>query len=270
MMGIGNIYNFKNSIRHFITIDSIEVPFKIEEIEIGNLSYTEPINFRVRKEDNKYRMLRIPNILNFFCAYERFKNYKDFFNPDNMDSRKRLVPNLNTGDFATGVYDLQLENDFHQLCIYDNLIKLDIKSYYGRIYAHHFEFENLGDEKYLTNLNLGNTNGLIMGNYISLYFAEKYSKKISDKIKEALVKNKIECDFSYFSDDFYFFCNKVDNERIIHIFDMVLEEYQLERKSGKIEIWTYLEYNSHHLIEKYWKKIISNSKFRYNEEKKEK
>ncbi|WP_243186714.1 hypothetical protein [Clostridium intestinale] len=267
VMTIGNIYNFKNTIRHFIEIDNIRVPFNIDEINIDYLSYTEPINFRVRKEDTKHRILRIPNVLNFLCAYERFKNYENFSDTSNMDIHKRLVPNIHTGDFATGVYDSQLEDDFQQLCIYDNLIKLDIKSYYGRIYAHHIEFEVLGDEKYLTNLNHGNTNGLIMGNYISLYFAEKYSKKISDKIQVAIDASNIDCKFSYFSDDFYFFCNKEDNNKIIHIFDMILEEYQLERKDGKIEKWTYLDYNNHHLIEKYWKKIISNSRFRYNDEK---
>ncbi|MDK0576873.1 hypothetical protein P5F02_07525 [Clostridium perfringens] len=266
---IDNIYNFKNTIRHFISIENIEVPFSIENIEIEELSYTEPINFRVRKNENQYRMLRIPNILNFICAYEKFENYKHFSNTSFMDEHKRLVPNLYTGDFATGVYDSQLEDDLYKLCIYDNLIKLDIKSYYGRIYAHHIEFENIGDEKYLTNLNQGNTNGLIMGNYLSLYFAEKYSKKISDKIKIALEERGIDCEFSYFSDDFYFFCNKLDNEKIICIFDMVLEEFLLERKRGDVEIYEYLDYSDINLIEKYWKKIISNSKYRFREDREE-
>ena len=101
-------------------------------------------------------MLKIPNILNFICAYERFKSYDSFEDTSNMDERKRLVPNVEIGDFATGTYDFWLEEDFKLLCIYDNLIKLDIKSYYGRIYTHHIKFENSGDENYLTNLNLGN------------------------------------------------------------------------------------------------------------------
>ncbi|WP_010240078.1 hypothetical protein [Clostridium arbusti] len=265
-MEINNFYNFKNTIRYFLNINNINYPFENGEIKIENLAWTQPMNFRVRKEDNKYRILKIPNILNFICSYERFKSCEDFLDTSKMDTHKRLVPNLDTGDFAAGVYDLQLENDFQELCIYDNLMKLDIKSYYGRIYTHDIKFENTGDENYLTNLNTGNTNGLIMGNYISLYFAEKYLKQISNEIQQNLDEVKIDCSFSYFSDDFYFFCNKKDNQKIINVFDAVLEKYDLERNDGKIELWTYLEYNNYNLVEKYWKKIISECKSRYVEE----
>ncbi|NKF08730.1 hypothetical protein J1C67_01920 [Clostridium gasigenes] len=264
-MEINNFYNFKNSIRHFFNIDNMDFPFEIDEIKIENLTWTEPINFRVRKENNKYRTLKMPNILNFICAYECFKDYEHFLDTSKIDKRKRLVPNLDTGDFATGIYDVYLENDFQKLCIYDNLLKLDIKSYYERIYTHHIEFKEQEDERYLSNLNLGNTNGLIMGNYISLYFAEKYSKEISDEIQNRLEKAQIDCSFSYFSDDFYFFCNRKDNQKIINLFNIALERYNLERNDGKVEIWTYLEYNEYHLIEKYWKKIIYECKSRYNQ-----
>ena len=264
---INSFYNFKNSIKHFIDIDKINFTFENDEIDKEKLSWTEPINFRIRKENNKYRMLKIPNILNFICAYEKFKNYDSFENTSNMDERKRLVPNIETGDFATGTYDFWLEEDFKWLCIYDNLIKLDIKSYYGRIYTHHIKFENSGDENYLTNLNLGNTNGLIMSNYISLYFAEKYSKEISNDINNMLIKKNIDCRFSYFSDDFYFFCNEKDNQKVIDIFDKVLEKYDLERNNAKLEIWNYMDYNNYNLVEKYWKKVISDSKARFNKNK---
>ncbi|WP_308780128.1 hypothetical protein [uncultured Clostridium sp.] len=263
---MNNFYNFKNAIRHFICIDMIDFPFEDNEISIEKLSWTEPINFRIKKENDKYRILKIPNILNFICAYEKFKSYNNFTNTSNLDGHKRLVPNVETGDFATGSYDFRLEEDFKLLSIYDNLIKLDIKSFYGRIYTHHIEFENSEDERYITNLNLGNTNGLIMSNYISLYFAEKYLKEISNIINEKLHNENIDCSFSYFSDDFYFFCNKKDNQKIIDIFDKVLEKYDLERNSAKIELWDYMEYNNYNLTEKYWRKIISESKARFNEE----
>ena len=38
-------------------------------------------------------------------------------------------------------------------------------------------------ERYLSNLNCGETNGLLMGNYISLYFAEKKLSEISHLIE---------------------------------------------------------------------------------------
>ncbi|HDR4898578.1 TPA: hypothetical protein QCR38_000745 [Bacillus cereus] len=264
---LNNLYNFKNSVRHFLDINNVRFPTPVNDIDILDLAWTQPINFRVRKEDNKYRTLKLPNILNFSCAYNRFKDASNFLDTSKIDPRKRLVPNTVTGDFATGVYDEQLEKDFEQLCIFDNLIKLDIKSYYERIYTHDIDFENSGDENYLTNLNSGNTNGLIMGNYISLYFAEKYLKNISDDINDRLSEEGIECSFSYFSDDFYFFCNEKDNEIIVRIFDTVLEKYNLERNDGKIEVWTYLTYNNYQLSEKYWKKIISDCKNRFDENK---
>ncbi|ARK21171.1 hypothetical protein [Sporosarcina ureae] len=266
-MKINNFYNFKNPIRHFLNINNVTFPTNIEDIKIKDLSWTEPINFRVRKEDNKYRTLKMPNILNFFCAYHTFKDSSNFLDIHNIDPRKRLVPNLDTGDFVTGVYDEQLERDFQMLSTYDNLLKLDIKSYYDRIYTHDLIFENSVDESFLTNLNMGNTNGLIMGNYISLYFAEKYLKRISEEIQERLRVDQIDCYFSYFSDDFYFFCNKNDKGNIIKIFDLVLEKYNFERNEGKIEVWTYLRYNDYHLSEKYWKKIISDCKSRYQEDR---
>ena len=86
-------------------------------------------------------------------------------------AHKRLSANVEIGDFESGEFDRQLENDFERLCIYDVLLKVDIKEYYGRIYTHYIDL--LGhNEQYLSNMNIGATNGLIMGNYLSLYFAE--------------------------------------------------------------------------------------------------
>lgn len=184
----------------------------------------------------------------------------------NMDSaHKRLSANIETGDFAAGEYDFQLENDFNNLCIYDNLIRLDIKEYYGRIYTHKIDF-NGHEERYLSNLNCGETNGLLMGNYISLYFAEKKLSEISHLIEQSIVDAGIDCEFSYFSDDFYFFCNEKDNDKIIEIFDTAIEEHDLER-SDKKAIWTYESFNNHNLVARYWKKLIAHCNIRFNPNK---
>ncbi|MEH7122490.1 hypothetical protein V7127_04490, partial [Bacillus sp. JJ1773] len=152
-MGINTYYNFKNPIRHFLNIDNIIFQPNINELQLEDISWTEPINFRVWKNENKYRVLKMPNLLNFYCAFNKFKSYDSFNDTSTFDSRKRLVPNTITGDFATGVYDEQLEKDFFLLSVFDNLLKLDIKSYYERIYTHNIIFENNGDERYLSNLN---------------------------------------------------------------------------------------------------------------------
>jgi hypothetical protein len=254
-MSYNNIYNFKNPIRHFINIDWLNYPSNISALDIEDTCWTQPIKFRIQKDADGFRTLKLPNILQTVCAYEHFKNFPDFSNPQNLDiDHKMLSPVMETGDFKIGAYDEQLENDFNNLCIYDNLLRLDIKEFYGRIYTHYLDFNGLKD-RYITNMNMGATNGLIMGNYLSLYFAEQHLSKISKRVCEEINSANISCEFSYFSDDFYFFCNKHDNEMLINIFDKVLEEFDLERNTDKIEFWDYSTYNQENLMTRYWKKI---------------
>lgn len=265
-MKINNLYNFKNAVKNFLNIDNLEFPDNVASFDINQLTWVEPINFRVRKQDDKYRTLKMPNILNFVCAYEHFKDMPYFTDVQGMDPlHKRVSANIDTGDFISGEYDKHLEKDFEVLCIYDNLIKLDVKEYYGRIYTHRIDF-SYHNERYISNMNLGATNGLLMGNYLSLYFAESNLAKISEDIKNALEDEEIDCDFTYFSDDFYFFCNRNDNEKVIKIFDKILEKYELER-SDKKEIWTYDTYNNHNVVARYWKKLIAHCNLRFVSEK---
>ncbi|MGL4949544.1 MAG: hypothetical protein ACRC5M_04105 [Anaeroplasmataceae bacterium] len=263
-MNLNYLYNFKNPLKHFININSVKYPDDIEYFNIKLIDITKPINFRIRKQDDKYRVLKLPNILNFRRAYEEFKSFDNFIDIQSIDPvYKRLSANIDTGDFVEGEYDKQLELDFERLCVYDNMIKVDIKEYYGRIYTHNLGIP--GKEQFITNMNNRATNGLIMGNYLSLYLAELYLAKISCELASSLTN--IECEFSYFSDDFYFFCNKQDNDFIIRTFDKVLERFELERNDSKKEIWTYESFNNHNLMSKYWKKVISHSNIRFNHEK---
>jgi len=265
-MKLNNLYNFKNPVKNFLDIDRIKLPSNASSFELEKLCWVEPFNFRVKKKDDKYRTLKMPNILNFACAFEHFKNITDFDNVQSMDPlHKRLSANIETGDFVSGEYDRQLEEDFNKLCTYDNLLKIDIKEYYGRIYTHKIDFQG-HEERFLSNMNLGATNGLIMGNYLSLYFAEINLKSISNDIEKEITDLGIDCEFSYFSDDFYFFCNKNDNEKIVKIFDKVLEKYELERNDAKKEIWTYESFNNYNLIARYWKKLIAHCNVRFDEE----
>lgn len=258
-----NLYNFRNQIRHFINIDGIEIHKDVDRIDIKDLAWSVPISFRLKKESTNYRLLKIPNILNFLCALHIFKEYCNFLELNKIDSRKRLVPNLDTGDFKAGIFDKQVEDDLVKLCMFDNLIRLDIKSYYERIYMHDIVFDQSIDERFYTGLNEGNTNGLIMGNYISTFLAEKHLKKISDEIQRRLIDKAVSCEFSYFSDDFYFFCNKKDNNIVLDVFEKTLEIFNLERKD-EIEIWDYMKYNEYNIIEKYWRKIINECEERYD------
>ena len=261
MNNLNNLYNFKNPVRHFLNLDNIIIPTNINCVELNGISWTTPIKFRIKKDEINYRILKFPNILNFICALREFENEDNFYDIPGIDDKKRVNPNVNTGDFKSNNYSEKLEDDFNSLCIYDNLIKLDIKSFYGRLYLHNLDLNSL--ERYIGNMNNGNSNEIILGNYISLFIAERFLKKISDDLTIRFCEEKIDCEFSYFSDDFYFFCNKEDNNTVIRIFDEVLERYELERNSDKVSYWSYEEYSDYNLVEKYWKKIVSEDRLRY-------
>ncbi|SFC42281.1 hypothetical protein SAMN05421780_105166 [Flexibacter flexilis DSM 6793] len=255
---INYLYNFKNPIRYFIQIDNLQYPRNIENMPIDYLAWSEPFKFRIKKTNDSKRTLKIPNILNFNAAYYKFKNYPHFDNiQESDDKHKRLSADLEIGEFKTGEFERQLALDFNNLSTFDTLLKVDIKEYYGRIYTHKLDFAHSDDERFLSNLNIGATNGLLMGNYLSLYFAEKYLSKISKEIEKNIEEKGINCKFSYFSDDFYFFCNKRDHKDIISLYEKILDNYELERNDLKVEIWTYETFNSYNIIERYWRKIVS-------------
>lgn len=268
MVSYNNIYNFKNSVRHFFDIDNL-IFRNPGSIDIEDTSWTVPVKFRVLKDASDFRTLKFPNILQLVVAYEHFKIFPEFGNPHGLEPHhKRLSAKMDTGDFAIGSFEDQLQTDFNNLCVYDNLLRLDIKDFYGRIYTHYLDFGILPD-RYLTNLNNGATNGIIMGNYLSLYFAEQHLCKISQRIEQELGNARIDCEYSYFSDDFYFFCNKHDNQAITEIFDKVLEEFDLERNSHKSIIYDYSSYTEETIMTRYWKKINAycNTHFRNSSEK---
>lgn len=252
-----NIYNFKNPIRHFFNANNILFPDDIDEFTTTNLSWTAPIKFRIKKGDNEFRTLKFPNFLNFCALYLKLRNEQYFFDIHSIDNHKRIEPNLETGDFVSNSYSNNLEKDFDLLCIYDNLIKIDIRSFYGRLYLHDLDLEP--NDVLVNNLNKGKTNELILGNYISLFIAERFLKKISDELTSRFEGN-VDCKFSYFSDDFYFFCNQEDSSKVIKIFSEVLEKYELEINDKKTEFWNYEEYSDLNLVEKYWKTIVSDDK----------
>lgn len=255
-MDLNNLYNFKNAVRHFVDIDSLQFPTDIENFSTREMCWTLPISFNVQKGNGKYRTLKIPNILNFVRAYHYYSTLPDFDNIQGINpEHSRMTVNFDTGDFVAGEYDTQLNDDFMNLCLYDNLIRLDIKDFYGKLYSHYLPKGELQDSVF-TSLNNGRTGGIIMGNYLSLYFAENALKKISDDFETALEDADINCHFEYFSDDFYIFCNKYDNEKIRKLFNQVLAENDYEGNEQKIEIEDYESYNIENLLTRYWKAIM--------------
>lgn len=257
-MNLNNYYNFRNPIRHFIKIDHLNYPSDINSFDpIEELSWTKPFSFRIYKADDKYRTVKIPNVLNFVRAYHYYSSLPYFNNVQNLDPiHKRLAANIDTGDFVSGNYNKQLDQDFMLLCNYDVLVKLDISEYYGRIYTHYLGWDSNGlKDAPLAWLNNGRTSGLLMGNYLSLYFAEYLSSCISKELQENIDTEEINCTFNYFSDDFYFFCNENDIQKILSMFDKTLAEFDFVRKDKK-NVWTYETYNTYNLLTRYWKATI--------------
>lgn len=121
-------------------------------------------------------------------------------------------------------------------------------------------FEEVSTEQVLAMLddawlNNGRTSGILMGNYLSLYFAEYLLSRIADDLQLSIDAESINCYFKYFSDDFYFFCNYSDIEKVLSMFDKVLSDYDFVRKNKK-EIWTYETYNRYNLLTRLWKATI--------------
>lgn len=48
-MDLNNLYNFKNAVRHFVDIDSLQFPTDIENFSTREMCWTLPISFNVQK-----------------------------------------------------------------------------------------------------------------------------------------------------------------------------------------------------------------------------
>ena len=118
-MNLNNLYNFKNTIRHFINIDNLSYPSDISYFDTSNLCWTTPITYRIKKDGDKYRAIKIPNVLNFTRAYYYYCNLPNFNDINSMDSQhKRLCVNIDTGDFVAGQFNEQLDEDFIHMTVY--------------------------------------------------------------------------------------------------------------------------------------------------------
>lgn len=253
---LNNLYNFKNPIRHFFNINALKFDCS-ESCTFEDLAWTAPIKFKIFKTEGSQRTIGFPNILNFYHAVKAYQSEQDFFDIGMMSSKKRVSPDLNTGEFSVLSYYQSIQSDAFNLTKYDKLLILDIKSFYGRIYTHDFGFSDANSlEKRVTSLNNGRTNGLLLGSYLSLYLAEKFLLKIEKKLDEMLAEQHIDCHYEYFSDDFYFFCNQADKDRIIEGFAKVLDAYELQVNYDKTVVFDFEEYTKDNNLEKLWKKII--------------
>lgn len=263
-MRLNYYYNFKNTIRFFIDIENLD----FSKVQQDKSSWAEPFKFRLRKNEKSFRTLQIPNIYNFKLAYDYYSNTisqfgYNFENLESLDLHKRMKISYELGEFKENSYDEWQLIAYNQLIDYDLLIRCDIKSFYDNIYTHYIFNDVTSDlhiDKPLSHMNCGRTGGIIMGNYISLFVAELLSKKISSRFENRINELGLDCDFSYFSDDFYIFTSNDNKDKVIKIFDEVLEEFRLEKNEDKLEVFDYLKYTNEDVVEKYWKIITRECK----------
>lgn len=261
---ITNIYMFKNPLRFFLNIEKI---YKLEKsyvdlLKDDDVSWTTPANFKIRKYYGKkdFRMLKLPNLLNFFFLYNKCKNEDKFYDFNRISLFSRVKVNVDTGDFVSYVYQIQLEKDLDLLTKYDYLYKFDIKSFYSSINTHILQEETkitFGD-RFIRNLNDGYSSGILMGNYISLFLAEKFLQKIMEIINNKLIETIGISQFKLynFSDDIYIFGYEKNESLIKKIINEVLFDFSLELNDSKFEKIDYLSHNNNNILTKYWKKII--------------
>lgn len=259
MENFNNLYNFKNPIRHFFNLNALTFD-NLKNLSFTDLAWTIPVKFKVFKTNLVQRTISFPNILNYYHAIKNFEGESNFYSIQSISSRKRVAPNLDIGEFSAFSYYYCIKRDVFNLTKYDNLLVLDIKSFYGRIYTHDLGYDGSDSRKLeqrVSSLNNGRTNGLLMGSYLSLYLAEVILAKIEAKLNEELRAQDIDCNYEYFSDDFYFFCNNSDVEKIKEIFSKVLNIYELEINYEKISVYDFEEYTQNNNLDKLWRTIIS-------------
>mgnify|MGYP000772318239 CR=1 FL=1 len=258
MDNFNNLYNFKNPIRHFFNLDNFNFD-NSEDLKFEDLTWTLPVKFKIFKTEDSLRTISFPNILNYYHAVKNFESEDNYFNIKQLSAKKRVSPDLTTGEFSVMSYYKCVQTDMFNLTKYDKLMIMDIKSFYGRIYTRDLGYESSDPKKLeqrVGSLNNGRTNGLLLGSYLSLFLAEKFLLNIEIDLDNELSKHKIDCHYEYFSDDFYFFCNKCDMDKIKEIFSKVLDSYELQVNYDKTLILDFEQYTKDNNLEKLWKKII--------------
>lgn len=259
-----NIYMFKNPIRHFLNVENLiynEIKSNKEN------TWTQPIIFKIRKYygSSEFRTLSLPNFQSFYSLYERIKSHPNFYDLKSINPDfSKISVNLTTGDFSVFNYENHLNKDLERLTRYDTLFKMDIKSFYNSIYTHKLTkfitINNDPNEQLLSSLNFGVTKGILMGNYVSLFCAELFLKKIMGELYERLRQEGILFELNYFSDDVYIFSFDKNEQIIKNSFNDILFKNGLESNENKLEKYNYEKYNSENILIKYWKQIVSKQK----------
>jgi len=99
MNNLNSLYNFKNPIRHFFNLDKVRFE-ATENLQFSDLNWTVPVKFNIFKTERSQRTISFPNILNFYHAVKCFEKEPLFYHIDQISERKRVFPDIDTGEFS--------------------------------------------------------------------------------------------------------------------------------------------------------------------------
>lgn len=117
MDNFNNLYNFKNPIRHFFNLDNFKFD-NSEDLKFEDLTWTLPVKFKIFKTENSLRTISFPNILNYYHAVKNFESEDNFFNIKQLSAKKRVSPDLTTGEFSVMSYYKCVQTDMFNLTKY--------------------------------------------------------------------------------------------------------------------------------------------------------
>ncbi|WP_031546372.1 RNA-directed DNA polymerase [Salinicoccus luteus] len=236
----------------------------------------ESISFIDYKDSNKYREIRIPNLLyylsfiyNALLIREKLYNaiYKDIdynYSNSNILNDQELYQFINYDEIAIEneyYYRNLRENnkDFKNNLMKENFaegthiyyLTTDIESYYNNIYSHHYNmlktqypYKEVKDlikfleylDIYNMRINHNQTKGIITGPLSSYISAELLGIFLDSKIHEVINKNK-KTTYIRYVDDMTFYSNDVaELEVILREVQNILKIYNLSIKEEKTKI----------------------------------
>lgn len=203
----------------------------------------------------------------------KYKIHKDTTHENKKDSDDTQIE-LNTAEYDNirSFFTYYKYSNIHQFYEsykhhniekkFSNLVKLDISQCFDSIYTHsiswaiwgksfakdHIKKEGISFpakfDTLMRNMNLGETNGILIGSELARVFAETILQSVDVKIEQHLkeqckLSNKIDYEILRYVDDYFVFYNKdQDKNSIIRTIQDELREFKMRLNTAKSETYS--------------------------------
>lgn len=231
-----NFYDkYKESIKYYSNISpfSIRKPYKIAKYIFDN-DYIHKIkkssneNSEVVEMNNK----EYENLKSFF-SYKKYSNIYKFYESYQYQRCEKKFNELLVFDISKcfdSIYTHSISwAIFNKEIVKDNLKKSE-KTFPGIF------------DKFMQNINYGETNGILIGPEFSRIFAElilqKIDKKIYNKLKEMEKYHKKDYEIFRYVDDYFLFYNDISvKDKIFELYKLTLKDFKMNISETKIKIY---------------------------------